>query len=63
MAFYGLQFLSDTFDLTDPGSEEGCNITALPHVKVYNRGGSLVGSVGGVDIEKVKSYGAEAKSS
>ena len=56
-------------DLTDGGREGGFeeaakyNITALPYVKVYNRGGSLVGSVGGVDIEKVKSYVAEAKSS
>lgn len=49
-------------DLTDPGSEEGYNITALPHVKVYNRGGSLVGTVTGADVEKVKSYVAQAKS-
>ena len=38
-------------------------VTALPVVKVQNRGGSLVGSVLGVDIEKVKSCVAQAKSS
>ena len=52
-------------DLTDGGREGGFeaaakyNITALPHVKVYNRGGS----VSGADVEKVKSYVAQAKSS
>jgi thioredoxin 1 len=48
-------------DLTDapPPSPD---IQALPHVKVYNRGGSLVGTVVGADVEKLKSYVAQAKS-
>jgi thiol-disulfide isomerase/thioredoxin len=54
-------------DLTDGGPEGGWaeaakyNITALPHVKVYNRGGGLVGIVTDADVEKVKSYVAQAK--
>jgi thioredoxin 1 len=54
-------------DLSDGGREGGFkeaakyNIEALPHVKVYNRGGGLVGSVTGADIDKVKSYVAQAK--
>jgi thiol-disulfide isomerase/thioredoxin len=50
-------------DVTDPGAAEEHNIQALPNVKVYNRGGSLVGTVVGLDIEKVKSYVAQAKGS
>jgi len=51
-------------DFTDagPAETEEYKITALPHVKVYNRGGSLVGTVTGADVEKVKSYVAQAKS-
>ncbi len=41
--------------------DDGYNVTALPYVKVYNRGGSLVGSVTGLDVDKVKSYVAQAK--
>jgi thioredoxin 1 len=37
------------------------NITALPVVQVYNRGGSLVGTVVGADVPTIKSYVAQAK--
>src|SRR5213593_438095 len=37
------------------------NIHSIPHVNIYNRGGSLVGTVNGADIDKVKSYVALAK--
>jgi len=47
-------------DLSDSAGEY--NVTHLPHVKVYNAGGGLVGSVTGTDIDKVKSYVAQAKS-
>ena len=50
-------------DVTNPGAAEEHNIQALPHVKVYNSGGSLVGTVVGLDVEKVKSYVAQARSS
>jgi len=51
-------------NFTDSGSEEWeqFGVRGLPHVKVYNRGGSLVGTVDGLDIDKVKSYVAQAKS-
>jgi thioredoxin-like negative regulator of GroEL len=50
-------------DVTNASSlEEQFNIKGVPYVKVYNRGGSLVGTVSGLDIEKVKSYVAQAKS-
>ena len=39
------------------------NIHFIPQVKVYDRSGRLVGTVRGVDVEKVKSYVAQAKSS
>ena len=39
------------------------NIHSTPHVNVYDRSGRLVGTVVGVDFEKVKSYVAQAKSS
>ena len=38
-------------------------IYSIPQVKVYDRSGHLVGTVRGVDLEKVKSYVAQAKSS
>ena len=47
-------------DLSDSAGEY--NVTHLPHVKVYNAGGGLVGSVTGTDIDKVRSYVAQAKS-
>src|SRR6266496_2259405 len=37
------------------------NIHSIPHVNVYNRGGRLVGTVVGADVDKVKSYIAQAK--
>src|SRR5438552_16209467 len=37
------------------------NIRSVPQVNVYNRAGSLVGSVNGVDLDTVKRYGAQAK--
>jgi thiol-disulfide isomerase/thioredoxin len=37
------------------------NIHSIPQVNVYDRGGRLVGSVVGADIDKVKSYVARAK--
>jgi thioredoxin-like negative regulator of GroEL len=38
------------------------NIRSIPQVNVYDRNGRLVGTVLGVDFEKVKSYVAQAKS-
>ncbi len=37
------------------------NIHSIPQVNVYDRSGRLLGSVLGVDFEKVKSYVAQAK--
>jgi thiol-disulfide isomerase/thioredoxin len=37
------------------------NIRSIPHVNIYNRGGSLVGTVNGADIDRIKSYVAQAK--
>ena len=37
------------------------NVHSIPQVNVYNRGGSLVGTVTGPDIDKIKSYVAQAK--
>ena len=39
------------------------NIHSIPQVNVYDRSGGLIGTVIGVDFEKVKSYVAQAKSS
>ena len=39
------------------------NIHPIPQVNVYDRSGRLVGTVVGIDSEKVKSYVAQAKSS
>jgi thioredoxin-like negative regulator of GroEL len=39
------------------------NIHSVPQVNVYDRRGRLVGTVLGVDLERVKSYVAQAKSS
>jgi thiol-disulfide isomerase/thioredoxin len=38
------------------------NIHSIPQVNVYDRSGRLIGTVLGVDFEKVKSYVAQAKS-
>lgn len=37
------------------------NIHSIPQVNVYNRGGHLVGTVVGADVEQVKRYVAQAK--
>jgi thioredoxin 1 len=37
------------------------NIHSVPQVNIYNRGGRLVGTVVGADVDKVKSYVAQAK--
>jgi thiol-disulfide isomerase/thioredoxin len=42
-------------------SAEHSDVTKLPIVKVYNRGGSLVGTVVGASIQEVRSYVAQAK--
>ena len=39
------------------------NIHSIPQVNVYDRSGRLVGTVFGVDLERVKSYVAQAKTS
>jgi thioredoxin 1 len=39
------------------------NIHSIPQVNVYDRSGRLIGTVVGVDLEKVKSYVAQAKAS
>jgi hypothetical protein len=36
-------------------------IRSIPHVSVYNRGGRLVGTVVGADVQEVKRYVAQAK--
>src|SRR5262245_59305310 len=47
-------------DLTN-ASEESYGVKALPTVKVYKASGSLVGTVVGADVGKIKSYVAQAK--
>jgi thioredoxin 1 len=37
------------------------NVNSVPQVNVYNRGGSLVGTVRGADFDSVKAYIAQAK--
>src|SRR5437016_8018717 len=37
------------------------NVYSIPQVNVYNRAGSLVGTVNGADIDKIRSYVAQAK--
>jgi len=39
------------------------HIGSIPQVNVYNRGGRLVGTVVGGDVDKIKSYVAQAKTS
>ena len=38
------------------------NVHSIPQVNVYDRSGGLVGTVVGVDFEKIKNYVAQAKS-
>ena len=49
---------------TDESPQEASqyNVQGIPHVIVFNRSGGLVGSVTGTDVDKVKSYVAQAKS-
>ena len=37
------------------------NVNSIPQVNVYNRAGSLVGTVNGADIDQIKRYVAQAK--
>ena len=37
------------------------SVHSIPQVNVYNRGGSLVGTINGADIEQIKRYVAQAK--
>jgi hypothetical protein len=37
------------------------NIHWIPQVNIYNRGGRIVGTVVGADIQEVKRYVAQAK--
>jgi thiol-disulfide isomerase/thioredoxin len=37
------------------------NVNSIPQVNVYNRVGSLVGTVNGADIDQIKRYVAQAK--
>jgi thioredoxin 1 len=37
------------------------NVKNLPHVIVYDRNGGVVGSVTGANVQKIKSYVAQAK--
>jgi thioredoxin 1 len=39
------------------------NIRSIPQINIYNRGGRLVGTVVGADIQEVKRYVAQAKTS
>jgi hypothetical protein len=39
------------------------NIHSIPQVNVYNRGGILIGTVNGADIDEVRRYVAQAKTS
>src|SRR5437773_7994662 len=39
------------------------NIRSIPQVNIYNRGGRLVGTVVGADVQEVKRYVAQAKTS
>ena len=37
------------------------HVNSIPQVNVYNRGGALIGTVHGVDLDSVKAYVAQAK--
>lgn len=50
----------DIVDWTSPVAKQH-NITSIPHINIYNRAGKLVGTVNGVNAEKVQRYVAQAK--
>jgi thiol-disulfide isomerase/thioredoxin len=50
----------DIVDWTSPVAKQ-YKITALPQINIYNRAGKLVGTVNGVNAEKVQRYVVQAK--
>src|SRR5947207_2663814 len=50
----------DIVNWKTPGARQ-FNVNSISQVNVYNRAGSLVGTVNGADIDRIKSYVAQAK--